>query len=104
VKLGKIVGSVVAIPKHDRLTGHKLLIVQQLKPGPEGSLVPFAGSGEFTVAVDLVGAGVGETVLYASGSSARNAASEDRDSPVDEAIVGILAQIDVNGNEVLKHG
>jgi ethanolamine utilization protein EutN len=101
VKLGKVVGSVVAVPKHERLTGHKLLIVQQLKPSPDGSLIPFAGSGEFTIAVDLVGVGVGEFVLYSSGSSARNASSEDRDSPVDEAIIGIIDQTDVNGKEIL---
>ncbi|MDR1649240.1 MAG: EutN/CcmL family microcompartment protein [Synergistaceae bacterium] len=101
MKLGKVVGSVVAIPKHDRLTGYKLLIVRQLKPGPDGSLVPFSGSGEYLVAVDLVGAGAGEIVLYASGSSARNASSEDRDSPVDEAIVGIVTQTDVSGKEIL---
>jgi ethanolamine utilization protein EutN len=101
VKLGKVVGSVVATRKHDRLVGYKLLVVRQLKPGPDGKLVPFAGSGEFTVAVDLVGAGAGEIVLYASGSSARNASSEDRDSPVDEAIVGIVDRADVNGSEAL---
>jgi microcompartment protein CcmK/EutM len=99
VKLGIIMGSVVAIPKHDRLTGYKLLVIRQLKPGPNGSLIPLTGSDEFTVAVDLVGAGAGELVLYASGSSARNAASEDRDSPVDEAIVGIVTQVDVSERE-----
>jgi ethanolamine utilization protein EutN len=101
MKLGKVIGSVVATRKHDRLVGYKLLIVRQLKPGPEGSLVPAQrGGGEFIVAVDLVGAGPGELVLYASGSSARNASTDSHDSPVDEAIVGIVDQTDFDTREV----
>ena len=101
MKLGKVVGSVVATQKHERLEGHKLLLVRQLKPGVDGKLVPAQSGSEFTVAIDLVGAGPGEYVLYASGSSARNASSPDfNDSPVDEAIVGIIDQADFNTSEV----
>lgn len=101
MKLGKVVGSMVATPKDERLTGHKLLIVQQLKPGEIGALVPAKGDGEFVVSVDLIGVGVGELVLYTSGSSARNASSQSTDSPIDAAIVGIVESMDVNGGEVL---
>ena len=94
MRLGKVVGSVVATHKHDQLTGHKLLIVRQLKPGQDGSLIPAYGSSEFTVAIDLVGAGTGETVLYTTGSSARNVSSSTPDCPVDEAIVGIVDYTD----------
>jgi Carbon dioxide concentrating mechanism/carboxysome shell protein len=100
MKLGKVVGSVVATRKHERLVGHKLLIVQQLKPGDDGALVPARGSSEFVVSVDLVGAGTGELVLYTSGSPARNASSESDDSPIDAAIVGIVDQTDVDAREV----
>jgi ethanolamine utilization protein EutN len=100
MKVGKVVGSVVATRKHERLVGHKLLLVRQLKPGPDGSLVPAQSSSEFTVAIDLVGAGPGDFVLYTSGSPARNASSDSSDSPVDEAIVGIIDQADFNVNEV----
>jgi ethanolamine utilization protein EutN len=100
MKLGKVVGSVVATRKHEGLVGHKLLIVRQLKPGPDGALVPAKSSSEFTVAIDLVGAGSGETVLYTSGSPARGASSGESDSPVDEAIVGIVDQTDFNHSEV----
>ncbi|MDR1650641.1 MAG: EutN/CcmL family microcompartment protein [Synergistaceae bacterium] len=100
MRLGRVVGSVVATRKHDRLVGHKLLIVRQLKPGPDGNLIPSAGSSEFCVAVDLVGAGTGELVLYTSGSSARNSSSEAHDSPIDEAIIGIVDQTDCDTNEV----
>jgi ethanolamine utilization protein EutN len=101
MKLGKVVGSVVATRKHDRLVGYKLLMVRQLKPGPEGSLIPAPSGSQFIVAIDLVGAGPGDFVLYASGSSARNAATDSHDSPVDEAIVGIVDQTDFNVNEVI---
>ena len=100
MKLGKVVGSVVATRKDDRLVGHKLLVVQQLKPDEGGKLVAARGSSEFTVSVDLVGAGPGELVLYTSGSSARNAASEAFDSPIDAAIVGIVDQTDIDAREV----
>jgi microcompartment protein CcmK/EutM len=69
--------------------GYKLLIVRQLKPEPEGKMIPAHSGSEFVVAVDLVGAGTGELVLYTSGSSARNASTDSPDSPVDDAIVGI---------------
>jgi ethanolamine utilization protein EutN len=100
MKLGKVIGSVVATRKHDRLVGYKLLMVRQLKPDPGGRLVPAHSGSEFIVAVDLVGAGPGELILYASGSSARNASTDSHDSPVDEAIVGIVDQTDFNVNEV----
>jgi ethanolamine utilization protein EutN len=99
MKLGKVIGSVVATRKHDKLVGYKLLIVRQLKPDPQGGLSPAHSGSEFIVAVDLVGAGPGELVLYASGSSARNASTDSHDSPVDEAIVGIVDQTDFNANE-----
>ncbi|MDR1943619.1 MAG: EutN/CcmL family microcompartment protein [Synergistaceae bacterium] len=96
MNLGRVVGSVVATRKDERLRGHKLLLVQKLKPGEGGSLIPSRGSSEFLVSVDLVGAGAGELILYTSGSSARNAASESYDNPIDAAIVGIVDQTDID--------
>lgn len=99
MKLGKVVGSVVATQKDSRLNGHKLLIVQQLQPAKEGTLEASRGSNQYSVCVDLVGAGVGELILYTTGSSARNA-SGAMDSPIDMAIVGIVDQTDIDGREV----
>jgi ethanolamine utilization protein EutN len=96
MNLGRVVGSIVATRKDERLRGHKLLLVQKLKPGEGSEFVPARGSGEFVVSVDLVGAGTGELVLYTSGSSARNASSESYDNPIDTAIVGIVDQTDVD--------
>lgn len=96
MKLGKVVGSVVATRKDDRLVGHKLLVVQQLKPDADGKLVPARGSSEFIVSVDLVGAGTGELVLYTNGSPARNASSDNPENPIDAAIIGIVDQTDID--------
>ena len=78
--VGKVVGSVVATRKNENLTGNKFLIAE-----PYNNM---AGTGRI-VAIDNVGAGIGEDVLVATGSAARvgcNVAT----SPVDAAIVGII--------------
>lgn len=87
--LAKVVGTVVATRKDERLLSSKLLVARPIDPTgkPEGN---------YLVAVDTVDAGVGETVLIVSGSSARMA-SGLKDTPVDAAIVGIVDQIDVKG-------
>ena len=87
--IAKVVGTVVATRKDERLLSTKLLISRPIDPSgkPEGS---------YLVAVDTVDAGVGETVLIVSGSSARMA-SGMKDCPVDAAIVGIVDQVDVSG-------
>jgi microcompartment protein CcmK/EutM len=65
----------------------KLLLVRPIDPA--GTV-----EGNYLVAVDTVDAGVGETVLVVSGSSARMAAGL-KDCPVDAAIVGVIDQIEV---------
>lgn len=99
MKLGKVVGSVWATQKEKTLEGHKLMIVQTLNPSRDDGLKHAVSGDRFLVAVDLVGAGVGETVLFCSGSSAR-AALESKDSPIDAAIVGIIDKVDINAAEV----
>jgi len=85
--LAKVVGTVVATRKDERLLSSKLLIARPMDPSgkPEGL---------YLVAVDTVDAGVGETVLIVSGSSARMA-SGLKDCPVDAAIVGVIDSIEV---------
>jgi microcompartment protein CcmK/EutM len=87
VILAKVVGTVVATRKDERLVSNKLLVARPIDPAgkPEGS---------YLVAVDTVDAGFGETVLIVSGSSARMAAGM-KDCPVDAAIVGVVDTIDV---------
>ena len=85
--LAKIVGTVVATRKDPRLVSNKLLVVRPVDPRGKGD-------GNYLVAVDTVDAGVGETVLIVSGSSARMA-SGMKDCPVDAAIVGIIDTVEM---------
>lgn len=87
--LGKVVGTVVSTRKEQELEGLKLLVVRGLDTDgkPTATLV---------VAVDAVGAGVGEVVLYASGSSARQT-QVTKDRPVDATIMAIVDQLEVGG-------
>jgi microcompartment protein CcmK/EutM len=85
--LARVVGTVVATRKDDRLVSNKLLVVRPVDPAGK-----FEGA--YLVAVDTVDAGFGETVLIVSGSSARMA-SGLKDCPVDAAIVGIVDHVDV---------
>jgi microcompartment protein CcmK/EutM len=90
VVLGKVIGTLVATRKEPTLEGLKLLVVRacDVDGNPNGGIV---------VAVDGVGAGLGEVVLYASGSSARQTqATQNR--PVDATIMAIVDEIAV-GNE-----
>jgi len=88
VLLARIVGTVVATRKDPRLTSSKLLVARPIDPHGKAD-------GGYLVAVDTVDAGVGETVLLVSGSSARMAAGL-KDCPVDAAIVGIIDAIEVS--------
>jgi microcompartment protein CcmK/EutM len=87
--LGLVVGTVVATRKEPTLDGLTLLMV---KP----SDVEGKAQGGLVVAIDAVGAGVGELVLYASGSSARNT-TVTKDRPVDATIMAIVDQVEVDG-------
>lgn len=79
--VGKVVGSVVSTRKNDKLVGSKFMIVE-----------PAAKMGKDTgqlVAIDHIGAGIGEYVLIATGSAAR-IGGDRSDAPIDAAIVGII--------------
>ena len=80
--IGKVVGNVVSTRKHQSLVGSKLLIIDPIKEYG-------FGNSERMVAVDTVGAGIGEIVLVATGSAARGAADKEK-SPIDAAVVGII--------------
>ncbi len=87
--IGKVVGTVVSTRKEEELVGSKFLLVRGMDL--DGKL-----NGPLVVAVDAVGAGTGEVVLYASGSSARQT-NATKDRPVDATIMAIVDQIEVDG-------
>ncbi len=89
MQVGRVVGTVVATRKSLSLVGKKLLVVKPLNCPPDKVLS--------IVAVDTVGAGIGDTVLIVTGSGAR--ASDNLDSAsVDAAIVGIVDSMEVADN------
>ena len=85
--LARVVGTVVATRKDERLLGTKLLIVRQVDPHGKDE----AG---YLVAVDTVDAGSQDKVLIVQGSSARMA-SGLKDCPVDAAIVGVIDTVEI---------
>ena len=92
MKMGRVVGSVVATRKDPSLVGVKFLVVENLSPDLEAE-------GGYVVAVDSVGAGASEVVLYASGSSARQTVVT-RDRPVDAVIMAIVDSFETHGKNV----
>lgn len=95
--IAKVIGNVVSTQKNAKFHGMKLLLVQPYI-SKEGTLVV---SGSSVVAVDSVGAGIGECVLFTQGSSARLTPAT-KDAPVDAVIVGIVDTVEVNGAQVEK--
>lgn len=86
--LGKVIGTVWSTKKDENLVGSKLLIVKQLE-------LDMAEKNSFVVAVDSVGAGEGEVVLVATGSSARQTVIT-KNKPVDAVIMAIVDKLDIS--------
>jgi ethanolamine utilization protein EutN len=83
--IAKVLGNLWATKKDERLNGYKLLVVQ----------IKGAKPGETVVAVDTIGAGIGEDVLIVRGAMTRNIL-KDKDTPIDAAIVGIIDSVEVD--------
>lgn len=90
MQLARVIGTVVSARKDERLDGSKLLLLEPLsttgKPSGDAAVI----------AVDTVGAGVDETVIYVRGTGARRAAGADT-TPTDAAVVGIVDHWDAGG-------
>ena len=90
--IGKVIGSVVSTRKMNTLVGNKFMVIE-----------PLASTGEPSkkiIAIDNIGAGIGETVLVATGSAAR-IGSNMESSPIDAAIVGIIdSEIGLKGANI----
>ena len=79
--VGKVIGSIVSTRKSEKLVGNKFMIVEPLES--------MKSHADRLVAIDNIGAGIGEYVLVAQGSAAR-IGCDVPDAPVDAAIVGII--------------
>ena len=96
--LARVEGSVVATKKDANMSGRKLLVLRpQLVDDKDPTR--FRAGVNTIVAVDSVGAGVGELVLFCQGSSARLAGGL-KEAPVDAVIIGIVDSVDVLGTQV----
>ena len=93
--LGKVIGSVVSTKKEASMTGRKLLMVRPMLVDPDDPS-KFKPGGNTIVAIDTLGAGEGELVMFAQGSSARQAEGL-KSVPVDAAIVGLVDTVNILG-------
>jgi microcompartment protein CcmK/EutM len=91
VLLGRVAGTLVATRKEETLEGLKFLVLKQLD-------VDDAETGGYVIAADVVGAGVGEVVLYATGSAARQT-QQTHERPCDAVIMAIVDTWEVGGEE-----
>jgi microcompartment protein CcmK/EutM len=92
--IAKVIGTTVSTVKDEKLTGRKLLI---LRPADETGTT----SGKPYVAVDTVDAGIGDLVLTAAGSSARQT-NITKDTPVDAVIMAVIDSLEVEGKVVFR--
>ncbi len=89
--MGRVVGTLVSSQKEPEIQGLKLLLVREIDQD-------LKVVGKMVVAADAVGAGVGEVVLYAAGSSARQTLAT-QNKPVDHTIMAIVDSFEVGGKE-----
>lgn len=91
--LGQVKGSVVASHKDENISDYKMLLIEKIDPST------LKGKNDFVVAFDAVGAGTGELVLFASGSSARMT-ELTTNKPCDCVIMAIVDQYDIEGKTI----
>jgi microcompartment protein CcmK/EutM len=94
MKIAKVVGVTISTIKQEKLHGRKLLVVKETDES--GNVV-----GKPLVAVDVVAAGVGDLVLIASGSAARQTDLTDK-SPVDTVIMAVIDSLEVDGDVTFR--
>ncbi len=93
--LGKVIGSVWSTKKDENLVGAKFLIVRKLD-------LDLNEKSDFVVAVDSVGAGEGEVVLVATGSSSRQT-HFTQDKPIDAVIMAIVDKLDISIKQLIEN-
>jgi len=94
--LARVEGSIVASKKNEKMTGSKFLVVRPLVVDSPTAREFRPGTSTLVV-VDTLGAGEGEIVLVVQGSSARLAA-DDKNSPVDAVVIGLVDTVDLGKN------
>jgi microcompartment protein CcmK/EutM len=95
MQLARVTGTVVSTRKEQRIEGIKFLLLEKI------DAASMAGKKDYVVAMDSVGAGIGEVVFYASGSSSRMTTVTDG-KPSDAAIIAIVDSIELKGERVYQ--
>ncbi|MDG1242635.1 MAG: EutN/CcmL family microcompartment protein [Opitutae bacterium] len=98
--LGTVIGSVVSTKKDESMRGRKLLMVRPMLVDPEDPSKFKPGSNTI-IAIDTLGAGEGELVMFAQGSSARQADGL-KALPVDAAVVGLVDTVSILGSKTYE--
>lgn len=98
--LGKVIGSVVSTKKDESMRGRKLLMIRPMLVDPEDPSKLKAGSNTI-VAIDTLGAGEGELVMFSQGSSARQAEGL-KQLPVDAAVIGLIDTVSIGGKKTYE--
>lgn len=89
--LGRITGSVVSTIHHPIVDGRKLLLADRLDQGGNPT-------GGYVIAMDAIGAGMGETVLILDEGNGARQVLEDADAPVRSMVVGIVDSVELGSN------
>ena len=98
--VARVEGAIVATKKDPSMSGRKMLLLRpQLVDDKDPT--KFRPGANTIVAVDSVGAGIGEMVMFTQGSSARLAPGM-KDAPVDAVIIGIVDSVDVLGQQIFS--
>ena len=92
--VAKVTGSLVATQKVSTMVGYKLLVVEPYRVEPKDRK-SLATTGRTFVAVDTLGAGIGDYVLLTQGSSAR-LTPETKNMPIDAVVIGIVDQVHID--------
>lgn len=95
MKLARVVGNVVSTLKHDSYDGRKLMLVEPISPNGKSQ-------GPATVAVDYVGAGIGELVLLGGAPGAARSVFGLKIAPIKEMVMGIIDEVECDGTIVLR--
>mgnify|MGYP001335958587 FL=1 len=98
--LGKVIGSVVSTKKEESMKGRKLLMIRPMLVDPEDP-GRFKPGNNTIVAIDTLGAGEDELVMFAQGSSARQAEGL-KSIPVDAAVVGLIDSVTIQGKKTFE--
>lgn len=93
--LAKVVGTVVSTAKAEQLESLKLLLLEKI------TIPDMKGTNEYVVALDAVGANIGEVVFYVTGSSARMT-DVSKGKPSDATITAIVDNIDMHGKMIYR--